>query len=156
MERYLMKFVVFLFVSFGLFFPLGHTHSMWSFPGYGSNQSCSLWPEPQPQLQQRQIWARSMTYTTAHTNTKTLTHWARPEIKPATSRILVRFISTELQQKLWNLFLTLHLKPYTLKLLRHRKTQAAYMLVNVYFFYTSSCPKMVCRKLPVVKLSFSK
>ena len=36
-----------------------------------------------------------MAYTTAHGNAGSLTHWERPGIKPATSRFLVRFVSTE-------------------------------------------------------------
>ena len=32
------------------------------------------------------------TYTTAHSNTRSLTHWSRPEIKPITSWFLVRFV----------------------------------------------------------------
>ena len=39
---------------------------------------------------------------TAHGNTGSLTHWARPEIKPTSSWILVRFISAEPQWKLLN------------------------------------------------------
>ena len=35
-----------------------------------------------------------MTYTTAHGNTGSLTHWARPEMEPTTSWFLVRFVST--------------------------------------------------------------
>ena len=42
----------------------------------------------------------SVTYTTAHGNTGSLTHWARPGIKPESSRILVRFISTAPQWEL--------------------------------------------------------
>ena len=37
--------------------------------------------------------AESVTYTTAHGNTKPFTHWARPGIEPTTSWNLVRFIS---------------------------------------------------------------
>ena len=58
----------------------------------GSNWSRSCWPVPQPQ--QRQIWAASAIYTTAHGNTGLLTHWAGPGIKLTSSWILVRFIST--------------------------------------------------------------
>jgi len=59
---------------------------------YGElNRSCSCWPMPQPQ--QHQIWTLSATYTTAHSNTKSLTHWARPGIEPASSWMLVRFIN---------------------------------------------------------------
>ena len=42
--------------------------------------------------QQCQIQALSSTYTTAHGNTRSLTHWARPGIEPTTSWFLVGFI----------------------------------------------------------------
>ena len=35
----------------------------------------------------------SATYTTAHSRARPLTHWARPKIKPASSWILVRFVT---------------------------------------------------------------
>ena len=41
----------------------------------------------------RQMWAKSATYTTVDGNAGSLTHWVGPGIKPATSRFLVRFIS---------------------------------------------------------------
>ena len=44
---------------------------------------------------QHRIQAVSATYTTAHGNARSLTHWARPGIKPVFSQILVRFTSTE-------------------------------------------------------------
>ena len=53
-----------------------------------------------PQPQQRQIRATYVTYTTAHGNTGSLTHWVSSGIEPASSRILVRFISAEPQRKL--------------------------------------------------------
>ena len=37
-------------------------------------------------------WAASETYTTAHSNANSLTHWARPGIKPTSSWILIRFV----------------------------------------------------------------
>ena len=40
------------------------------------------------------------TYTTAHGNARSLTHWARPGIEPATSRFPVGFVSTVPQQEL--------------------------------------------------------
>ena len=55
--------------------------------------SCSC--GPMPQLQQCQIRAPSATYTTAHGNARFLTHWGRPGIKPASSWMLIRFLSTE-------------------------------------------------------------
>ena len=42
----------------------------------------------------------SATYTTAHGNARSLTHWARPGIEPASSRIRVGFISSALQWEL--------------------------------------------------------
>ena len=47
------------------------------------------------QSQQHKIQAMSATYTTAHGNVRFLTHWVRPGIKPASSWILVRFITAE-------------------------------------------------------------
>ena len=48
---------------------------------------------------------RRVTYTTAHSNTGSLTHWARPGMEPVSSWIPVGFISTELQRELlWNVF----------------------------------------------------
>ena len=42
----------------------------------------------------------SVTYTTAHSNTGSLTHYVRPGIEPSSSWILVRFITAEPQQEL--------------------------------------------------------
>ena len=53
------------------------------------NQSCICQPTPQPQ--QHQVQAASSTYTTAHGNAGSLTHWARPGIEPVSSWMLVRF-----------------------------------------------------------------
>ena len=65
-----------------------------------------------PQPQQCQIWAISATYTAAHNNTRTLTHWARPGIKPGSSWILVGFVTAELQLEL----LLIHFKCNSLQL----------------------------------------
>ena len=46
-----------------------------------------------PEPQQCQIQVESVTYTTAHSDTGSLTHWARPGMEPATSSFLIRFIS---------------------------------------------------------------
>ena len=43
---YFISFTVFLFVCFFAF--LGCPHSIWRFPGQGSNQSYNCWPMPQP------------------------------------------------------------------------------------------------------------
>ena len=63
------------FLSLFLSFFHGCTRGIWKFPG--PNQSCSCWPTPQPQ--QCGIQAMSLTYTTAHGNTGSLTHWVRPQ-----------------------------------------------------------------------------
>ena len=56
--------------------------------------------EPIPQPQQRQIQAASVTYITARGITGSLTCWARPGIETASSRLPVRFISTEPRREL--------------------------------------------------------
>ena len=64
---------------------------------YGSSQAKGLigavaaWYMPQPQP--HEIWASSATYTTAHSNARSLTHGARPGIEPETSWFLVGFLS---------------------------------------------------------------
>ena len=74
----------------------------------GLNQSCSHWPTPEPQ--QCQIWATSATYTTAHCNAGSLTHWVRPEIQPMSSWLLVRFVTPEPQWNSCNSFFKVILK----------------------------------------------
>ena len=63
----LEKTLFYLFIFFQ-----GNTHGMWKFQGQGSNWSCSCRPMPQPQ--QCGIRAMSPTHTTAHGNTRSLTH----------------------------------------------------------------------------------
>ena len=77
-----VTFLSFLF----LFFLQPHLCGMGKFPGSGSNQSCSCQPRPQPW--QLQIWAKPVTYATAGGNARSLTHWARPGIEPASSQAL--------------------------------------------------------------------
>ena len=48
-----------------------------------------------PQVQQHQSQASAATCTIAHGNTRSLTHWAKPGIEPASSWILVGFITAE-------------------------------------------------------------
>ena len=74
--------------SFFFFFPFyGWIHSIWKFPGEGSSWSCSCQPTPQPQ--QCQVRAATATYAAVCSNIRSLIHWARPGIKPVSSRILV-------------------------------------------------------------------
>ena len=60
-------------------------------PGYGSNQSCSS--RPMPQLQQHGIQAISLTNPAACSNAWSLTHWARPGIKPPSSQTLCQVLN---------------------------------------------------------------
>ena len=97
----------FLFFCFVFFFAFqGHTHSIWKFPGQGSNGSYSCWPTPQ----QHRIRATSATYTTAHRNAGSLTHWSRPGIEPTFSGILVWFVN------LWETKGTLQIQVWILPL----------------------------------------
>ena len=89
-------FFFFFFFFFFVFLGLHLLHM--EVPSWGSNQSCSFWPQPQPQ--HRQIQAASVTYTTAHGNTVSLTHWGTPGIEPTSSGIRVRFVIPEQQRDL--------------------------------------------------------
>ena len=60
----------------------------------GDKLECRYWPGPQPH------GIRAPSVTTAHGNTGSLCHWARPGIKPISSGILVGFITTEPQWEL--------------------------------------------------------
>ena len=58
--------------------------------------------EPLLQPQQLRIPAPSVTYTAAHGNKGSPTHWARPGIEPASLEILVGFVSAAPQWELPN------------------------------------------------------
>ena len=99
-------FALFFFFFFFCFLGLHSRHM--EVTRLGPNRSYSCWPTPQPQ--QHQIWATSSTYTTAHSIAGSLTYWVRPgiepvrpEIEPATSWFLVRFVSAAPQ---WELFVS--------------------------------------------------
>ena len=80
----------FLFVCL-FFVSQGCTYGIWKFPGKKLNVTCSCWPLPQPQ--QCGIQAASATHTTTCNNTRSPTRWARPGIKPASSWILIGFVT---------------------------------------------------------------
>ena len=81
----LMSFIyAFIFSSYFFF---SCTHGIWKFPGQGLNWSCSCQPIPQPK--QHGIWDTSVTYTTAHGDAESLTHWMRPGIEPISSGSLL-------------------------------------------------------------------
>ena len=52
--------------------------------GPGVKSELQLWSLPQPP--QQQIWAASVIYAAACGNARSLTHWARPRIEPASSK----------------------------------------------------------------------
>ena len=65
---------------------------------YGYSQargwiSCSCQPMPQPR--NTGILATSVNYTKSHGNARSLTHWSRPGMEPASSWILVGFVTTD-------------------------------------------------------------
>ena len=72
---------------FNFFFFFGQTR-LGKLQARELNRSCSCQPTLQPQSQQCQIQATSGIYTTACSNTGSLTYWTRPGIKSASSRIL--------------------------------------------------------------------
>ena len=80
-QPFLEKILFFFFSSF-----LWLYRGIWKFLGYGPNQSYSCQSTLHPQ--QHWIWAASMTYNAARHNTRSLAHWARPGIIPASSPTL--------------------------------------------------------------------
>ena len=79
---FLCAFTILSFKSLHSFFK-GCTHDIGKFPDWGSNRSCSCQPMPQPL--QHQIRVTLASYTIAHSNTGSLTHWGWPGIEPAGS-----------------------------------------------------------------------
>ena len=79
----------------------------------GSSQSSSCQPMPQPQP--RGILVMSAAYTIADSNAESLTHLERPQIKPASSWMLLRFVNhwatTELQSACFYLLHIYFLNP---------------------------------------------
>ena len=93
--------------SFFFFFSfLGYTCGIQKFPGQGLDWSYSCQPTPRPQ--QCWIQAASMTYTTAHGNARSLTHWMRQGIEPASSWIPVRFLTWWATTETQEIFLLVH------------------------------------------------
>ena len=84
--------VVFLeFFAFCFVLLLGLYLQHVNVPRLGVELELRLQPTLQPQ--QHKIQATSMTYTTAHDNAGSLSHWAKPGIEPASSWILAGFIT---------------------------------------------------------------
>ena len=90
---HLLYSCLFFFFFFFLFF-WGCTWGIWKFSGAAAG------PAAQPAPQQHGIRAMSVTYTIAHGNAGSPTHWVGPGIDTESSWILVRFITTEPWQEL--------------------------------------------------------
>ena len=91
----------FLFSCFFMAIPAAYGSSQ---ARQGLNWSCRCSCPPTPQPQQQGMQAMSVTYITAHSNARSLTHWERLEIEPVSSWILVGFVSIEPQWKLLQKF----------------------------------------------------
>ena len=89
----------FFFFFFCLFRP--HPRHM-EVPRLGLNGSYSF--QPAPQAQHHQIQATSATCFIAHGNAGSLTHWVIPGMEPVSLWMLIRFVSTEPQKELLQLF----------------------------------------------------
>ena len=81
-------------------------------PWLGVESELSCHPMPQPQY--CQIRAMSVTYTTTHGNTRSLTYWVWLGIESATSWILVGFVSIEPQGNslMWLSVISFLLSPF--------------------------------------------
>ena len=91
MPLYLLNWEGLFFCLFACFLRLHQQHM--EVPRLGvKSESCSCWPMLQPQSHQGRIQAIPMQDPYhSHANTRSLTHWARPGIKPQSPWIPVRF-----------------------------------------------------------------
>ena len=105
-----MLFCLCLFFFFLVFCPFRATPA-----AYGGSQGRGLIRAVAAGLHQSRSnatsRAASAAYTTAHGNAGSLTHWARPGIEPATSQLLVRFVSAAPQWELLKIFFIGTLSP---------------------------------------------
>ena len=67
---------------------------MWKFPGAAGRGVRKLEIHLGHMPQQHSIWVASTTYAAACGNTRSLTQWAKPGIKPASSQTLYRDLNT--------------------------------------------------------------
>ena len=102
----LFYFLLFILKNFFVF--LGPHLWHMEVPRLVSSWSCSRQPRPQPW--QHRIRAASVTYTTAHGNAGSLTHWIRPGMEPATSWFLVRSVFAAPQWELPMYYFKRHLE----------------------------------------------
>ena len=96
-------FFLFFFLPFSRAAPEAHGGSQ-ARGGIGTTAASLCQPMPEPQ--QCGIRAESVTDTTAHGNSGSPTHQAKPGIQPTTSWFLVRFVNTEPRRELPPFFLS--------------------------------------------------
>ena len=72
---------------------------------YGSSQARGETGAAAAHLCHSHSHTGSATYTKAHSNTRSLTHWVRPGMEPTSSWILAGFVSAAPQRELSNIFL---------------------------------------------------
>ena len=79
----------------------------------------------------------SATYTTAHSNTRSLTHGARQGIEPATSWILVRLISTEPRREFLNQLFSSLLRSTVASFYGQSRSLLEFLYFSSIFFFCS-------------------
>ena len=104
--------------------------------GLRSNLSCSCRPPPQPQ--QRQIRAASATFTTAHGNARSLTHWTRTGMEPASSWTLVRFVTAEPLELQWSGILFANILPPWIVYFFPQSNHPPYFYFILFYFFVFS------------------
>ena len=101
-----------------------------------------------PQPQQRQIWAESATYSTAHGNFRSPTCWARPGIAPKSSWILVGFISAAPQWEQLKFLIIVDLQ-CSVNFCCIAKWPVSYIHLYTFFFH------LILRAVPAQVLRYS-
>ena len=102
--------------------------------------------QPTTQPQQHQIQDMSETYTTAQGNNVSLTHQARPGIKPTFSWILVAFFTTEPQQER-HIFNSNKLWQADFQCCKNSHAYCQYMIFHEVFHSCQCFPGDVCLQL---------
>ena len=94
----LLFYILLIFYCFGLFSAKPMAYGSSQARGWIRAVAYSLQPQP------CQVQATSVTYITAHGNTRSLIHWVRPGIKPASSWILVVLVLSHSRNSIFYLF----------------------------------------------------
>ena len=90
-DKILSSYLIIIYQGFFFLFRVTPMHM--EVPRLGVESELQVASLP-PQLWQHQIWAASVTYAAACSNDKSVSHWARPRIKPTSSQTLCCVLST--------------------------------------------------------------